>query len=427
MSRFVLFAGAFAALLALAHSTAFPTDFEGVFTRTDAKKASLCPKVINQTSFQGIPGKKEWILPHNTIIQGGKRCDGVKNERSTRFYEGSSTRAGYPAGLKEALTNTGQNVDIDFKLNQTSVAGGPNGETYYVGWESLGRFCKGTRFLNGTTMFLFRPFNNVEMPIRGFKTLKFGVGKKHMIIVPRFADAVCVYEAPVPPSVNDTKAPTGNGNGTGTAPVPAPGGSDTTTPEDPTTDVSPSPEESPGSASGGGGSVCFPGRASVDLRDGSTKKMSEIEIGDVVRTGPASFSRVFMFTHRIAKGSFNFVRLATASGRSIELTEDHYLYVNGRLTAAGSVVAGDLLDGDRVTRVSAVRAEGLFNPQTEDGDIVVNGVRASAYTQAVDPGAAHAMLAPLRAAFEYLGLATAAIESGADGLAKLCPSGPVAY
>lgn len=42
---------------------------------------------------------------------------------------------------------------------------------------------------------------------------------------------------------------------------------------------------------------------------------------------------------------------------------------------------------------------GLYNPQTLDGRIVVNGIIASTYTTAVIPEAAHALLTPLRCLF----------------------------
>jgi hypothetical protein len=85
----------------------------------------------------------------------------------------------------------------------------------------------------------------------------------------------------------------------------------------------------------------------------------------------------------------------------IPTPEGHYLYVNGELQTAGSVKVGDMLtlaNGDKsaVTEVSSQWAPGLYNPHTLTGDIVVDGILTSTYTDAVSPTLAHALLAPLR-------------------------------
>ena len=52
-----------------------------------------------------------------------------------------------------------------------------------------------------------------------------------------------------------------------------------------------------------------------------------------------------------------------------------------------------------VTAIAAVRKEGLHNPHTLQGDIVVDGVLTSTYTAAFSPTLAHIVLAPLRAMY----------------------------
>ena len=47
----------------------------------------------------------------------------------------------------------------------------------------------------------------------------------------------------------------------------------------------------------------------------------------------------------------------------------------------------------------AVEADGLYNPHTLTNDLIVNGVRVSALTDAVDPALGHALLWPARMAF----------------------------
>lgn len=183
-----------------------------------------------------------------------------------------------------------------------------------------------------------------------------------------------------------------------------------------------------GEASDDGDSVCFPADAHVELAGGSFVPMHALAVGDNVRVGVTEFSRVFMFTHKLTDASFRFVALSTASGASLSLTPGHYLYVNGALAAARSVVVGDqltLATGalDVVVAVGTRAARGLFNPQTVSGNLVVDGVLASTYTTAVEPAFAHAVLAPLRALSEVFGLSLTALESGGGALAGFAPRG----
>lgn len=152
--------------------------------------------------------------------------------------------------------------------------------------------------------------------------------------------------------------------------------------------------------------VCFPADATVEVEGGSVKRMDALTIGDRVRvgSGPTAFSDVFMFTHKMADSVNIFVQLKLASGDVLRLTPSHYMYVNRVMTAAKNVAVGDEIElgtGARTTvaSISSVSDVGLFNPQTLHGDIVVNNVRASTYTTAVEPTLAHKLLAPLRLLF----------------------------
>jgi Hint module len=163
------------------------------------------------------------------------------------------------------------------------------------------------------------------------------------------------------------------------------------------------------------------------LESGAVKRMDELEIGDVIHVGNGKFSEVFMFTHRVPDTRQQFLAIKGSSDVELRLTAGHYLYVNGGLRSAGVVKVGDeieLADGgkDVVVEVRIVAGFGLYNPQTVDGDIAVNGVRSSTYTTAVDPVLAHAILAPLRAAYRALGWSTAMLENGSD-LSRGMPSG----
>ncbi|CAN8062897.1 unnamed protein product [Agarophyton chilense] len=152
--------------------------------------------------------------------------------------------------------------------------------------------------------------------------------------------------------------------------------------------------------------VCFPADAEVRMHGGSLRRMDQLSIGDHVQTSQESFSSVFAWTHADAHTKYRFVQLDTKS-RSISLTASHYIYADGVTMAAGKVKVGMKLllsDGsfESVTNKKTVWKTGLYNPQTLDGDIVVNGVVATTYTTAIELKTAHALLAPVRAAFSVL-------------------------
>lgn len=124
-----------------------------------------------------------------------------------------------------------------------------------------------------------------------------------------------------------------------------------------------------------------------------------------------------MFTHRVRDTLHEFVRLTTASGSALTVSPGHYVYVGAVLKAARHVRIGDPLplgDGgfSAVESVETVVARGLYNPQTGAGDIVVDGIKASVYTEAVQPAIAHAALLPLRALFSVFGVSTQCADHG---------------
>lgn len=61
----------------------------------------------------------------------------------------------------------------------------------------------------------------------------------------------------------------------------------------------------------------------------------------------------------------------------------------------------------RVVEATRVRSHGIYNPQTLDGRIVVNGVVMTTYTRATGTdrtGTGHSLLAPLRAMYRIGGV-----------------------
>lgn len=210
------------------------------------------------------------------------------------------------------------------------------------------------------------------------------------------------------PSLIPTVAPTLSSNATSSLP-PVPTQTNFTSTPRPLKSSLPSP-----TTSSGGPDLstpqgrCFPRSATVQLADGSIITMDKLNIGHRVRTGSVSSSPVYMFSHRIDHGMYEFVRLRVRTHvdqMELALSPLHYIYANGRLVTAESIKVGDLVETipsaggmhhGFVENVRFSQEEGLFNPHTLDGDLVVNGVRVSSFTQTVSPRLAHALLIPAR-------------------------------
>lgn len=167
------------------------------------------------------------------------------------------------------------------------------------------------------------------------------------------------------------------------------------------TPSSTSPTESP-AATPKDGFGCFPASATVELECGTTRRMADLRVGDVIKVAAGRYSPVFTFSHRSPSADADFVSVRTDGlDAPLRLTEGHYLPINGALRPAAGLRPGDRVDlgtghTATVTAVSTTRERGLYNPHTLDGHVVVDGVLTSTYTTAVVPSVAHALLSPLR-------------------------------
>ncbi|PXF44872.1 Indian hedgehog B protein [Gracilariopsis chorda] len=328
------------------------------------------------------------------------------------------------------------------------------------GVESVARTCGNRRFPPKTLVIIFTPETRVQIGIDSYFATK-----RYMFIDDPSKDGICQYTAerrpvaapvspsPAPsvsasvspaPTVEATvpsPSPTEEGGAVAPVPVPVPGGEVTPTPTstptsapifptEPTVTDTEEPTFTPGDDDDDDDDdpICFPAEATVEMEDGSTKRMDQVQIGDRVKVGYDMFSEVFMFTHKVSKRVSQFVKLDMASGASISATSGHYVYLNGRLAAARTAKVGDVMElgnGARSTveKVSMVRKSGLYNPQTLHGDIIVNEVRASTFTTAIEAGTAQAMLAPLRMVYDVFGWSTSAFDGGFDMINKLVTKG----
>lgn len=191
-------------------------------------------------------------------------------------------------------------------------------------------------------------------------------------------------------------------------------------------------------------SSCFPAGELVALPDGSQLPVERLSIGQLVASSDRyTSSQIFMHSHAAPHALTRFVRIFFRDAgevSSLRVSPGHYVYRLAvdeypQLVAASKIVAGDrLLGADRlprrVERVSSVIARGLFNPQSLDGDLIVSGVRVSAFTTAVDPEVAHSVLVPFRflyriGLYRFVDMFSNHVLSGRwnEALSQLLPGG----
>lgn len=170
-------------------------------------------------------------------------------------------------------------------------------------------------------------------------------------------------------------------------------------------------ENSVAAKSGG----CFPGSARVRLKNGATKEVKDLIVGDEVlaadESGNLAYSEFIMFADRdgTRRRAFRVIEAGSPPIR-LALTAAHLLFVvrNATLTEtfASDITPGQevmVLDeggphlrGVTVNRVYEEDREGSFAPVTGHGTIVVDDVLASCYAAVQNQKLAHSVFAPVR-------------------------------
>lgn len=156
---------------------------------------------------------------------------------------------------------------------------------------------------------------------------------------------------------------------------------------------------------------CFPADALVETPAGPTR-MSELRVGDAVRSvdgaGLTFFDKVYFFGHADGSSSTQYVDLKLADEQtSLQVSGRHFLptcpekNIPCEWAQRIHVYAKDVLAGDymwtapsaeasssggqialrMVLESSTVVREGLYNPYTLSGKVVVNGAVASAHSE----------------------------------------------
>ncbi|KAF8355716.1 hypothetical protein PRIPAC_97339 [Pristionchus pacificus] len=183
---------------------------------------------------------------------------------------------------------------------------------------------------------------------------------------------------------------------------------------------------------GGGGQWCFSGDMTVEVMDGTTKRMDQLTKQDwvlAVSDKQLEYVPVEFWLHRVPAQEAEFNEFETEDGKTIKLTDKHYIF-KGDCSRVGTgavqlyelprdavfadqVHAGDCLfvvgehrnmHEKRVVRASKVTETGIYAPMTSSGRIIVNGIHASCHNIFQEHTSGHAF-------FKYVDMFNDAYES----------------
>jgi len=106
--------------------------------------------------------------------------------------------------------------------------------------------------------------------------------------------------------------------------------------------------------------------------------MSDLKVGDMVRTLDGRFDRVYSFGHYSPESRAEYLQIHAAGlKKPLELSADHMLFVKGSAVPASSVVVGDKLN---------LSAEGLGSAEVQMIRTVVRSGAFAPFTMSGTPG-----------------------------------------
>jgi len=151
-------------------------------------------------------------------------------------------------------------------------------------------------------------------------------------------------------------------------------------------------------------STCFAGHSLVRGPSGEMRQLRDVHVGDSVLTS-VGFEPVIGFLHTIGIGASDFQRIEHDSGVLFASNKHRVFTPHGKTIFADSVQPGQTLatvaGTTTVKKVQQVSVEDFAAPLTASGTIVVDGVAASTYADAIPHWLAHWMLTPVRWAFQF--------------------------
>lgn len=161
--------------------------------------------------------------------------------------------------------------------------------------------------------------------------------------------------------------------------------------------------------------TCFSGRSTVQMRDGSIKTISEVQIDEEVLVFDGiqtKFEPIYDFIHMERIGIYEFLRLfytvnhQTNFTSTIELSSNHLIFIYNQTNPVfaseidiGSklqvIEDGELVSGE-IVRIEKVKSQGFYAPLTPSGTIVINNVVSSNYASVQNHYFAHLVMQPYR-------------------------------
>jgi len=129
--------------------------------------------------------------------------------------------------------------------------------------------------------------------------------------------------------------------------------------------------------------ICFSGENVVDIEGTGPTLMKDVKTGDKVMVQEGRYETIYSFGHRNTAIPAEYLQISTKEGDTIELSENHMIFSQGKAVAANTIQVGDVIDKDGppvvVTLIQTVTRNGVYAPFTTSGVIFVNGFRASCY------------------------------------------------
>jgi len=86
---------------------------------------------------------------------------------------------------------------------------------------------------------------------------------------------------------------------------------------------------------------CHPAHTTLEQRDGRHVRIDHVAVGEYIAT-PHGYEPILGFLHRSSDATANYYRFITANG-ALEISDHHWLVVNGTLADPATVTPGDLL------------------------------------------------------------------------------------
>lgn len=176
--------------------------------------------------------------------------------------------------------------------------------------------------------------------------------------------------------------------------------------------------EEPKKEIGGDGEVggsfqgCFSSETTVEVLHKGPKPMKDLQRGDQILTKSGYYESVYAFGHYDVTTKAQFLQIYTTQQNSnytnmnniapLEITGEHLIYLQGKRNPvrADSIKVGDILVSQQpqpqdtpavITKISTIERIGLYAPLTQSGNLIVNGLKTSAYISLQDSGIEYGM------------------------------------